>query len=443
MRTGALARKLGMSRVFLDSGRAVPVTVLQMDEVQVVGRRTADRDGYAAVQLGAGTAKPRRVSKAMRGHFSNAGVAPKQVVHEFRVADEQAYESGTELGAHHFAVGQFVDVSGVSKGKGFAGVMKRHGFSGLRASHGVSINHRSQGSTGQCQDPGRVFKGKKMAGQLGATNVTVQNLEVMRIDPKRGIVMVKGAVPGAKNSWVAVQDAVKKAAPDLPPVPEPYVEEEEPEVVAESPTPEAEAATVAEAPAVDADASDDAVEPAAAVAEDAKPASEAEPAETAEPATTETDAAVPEPDAAEVESAPVSSESEVAAPPSEEVAETTVPQTAGEDAQEPQPTETESTAPPSAPPQPEVAASPDPQPAESPAADESPVAEPAPTETPATPETAATPAADQPEPAAPEASPAPESVSTDSPPAESPPAEDTEQSSGIGRILGRFFGKKK
>ena len=213
-RTGAIAQKLGMTRVYVDSGRAVPVTVLRMDGLQVVARRESKRDGYDALQLGVGAARAKRVTRPMRGHFAKAGVEPKRRLAEFRVVEENLLDVGTVIGADHFCVGQFVDVSGMSIGKGFAGAMKRHGFAGLRASHGVSVSHRSHGSTGQCQDPGRVFKGKKMAGHLGAANVTVQNLEVIRSDPERGILMVKGAVPGAKGGWVTVRDAVKKVAPE-------------------------------------------------------------------------------------------------------------------------------------------------------------------------------------------------------------------------------------
>ena len=238
MRTGALAQKLGMTRVYLDGGRAVPVTVLSMDSVEVVARREPERDGYAALQLGLGEARPKRTSKGMRGHFAKAGVAPKRALAEFRVDEENLAPVGTKIGPEHFGEGQFVDVSGISIGKGFAGAMKRHGFAGLRASHGVSISHRSHGSTGQCQDPGRVFKGKKMAGQLGGTRATIQNLEVVRTDSERGIIMVKGAVPGARGGWVEVRDAVKKPIPELPAFPS--------SIAAEDSAPEADAETVAQ-----------------------------------------------------------------------------------------------------------------------------------------------------------------------------------------------------
>ena len=214
MRSGVIAKKLGMTRLFLEDGKQVPVTVLQMENVQVVAQRTADRDGYSAVQLGAGAAKPKNTTQAMRGHFALAKVEPKRKLAEFRVSPENLIEIGEEITADHYFAGQFVDIAGTSIGKGFAGGMKRHNFGGLRASHGVSISHRSHGSTGQCQDPGKVFKGKKMAGHMGAVRVTTQNLQVVRTDSERGLIMVKGAVPGSKGGWVTIKDAVKKATPD-------------------------------------------------------------------------------------------------------------------------------------------------------------------------------------------------------------------------------------
>ena len=219
MRSGVIAQKLGMTRVFSDDGRQTPVTVLRMDSVQVVAQRTEERDGYSAVQLGAGFAKAKNVSQPMRGHFAVAKVAPKRKVVEFRVSPENMIDVGAELTAEHFLPGQHVDVSGTSIGKGFAGAMKRHNFGGLRASHGVSISHRAHGSTGQCQDPGKVFKGKKMAGHMGDARVTVQNLEVVKTDAERGLIMVKGAVPGPKGGWVTVRDAVKRDAPKEIPLP--------------------------------------------------------------------------------------------------------------------------------------------------------------------------------------------------------------------------------
>jgi large subunit ribosomal protein L3 len=219
MRSGVIARKLGMTRLFMEDGRQVPVTVLQLDGCQVVAQRTPDRDGYCAVQLGAGMARVKRVSRPMRGHFAAANVAPRRKIAEFRVAPENLIDVGAEISADHYVAGQFVDVSGTSIGKGFQGGMKRHNFGGLRASHGVSISHRSHGSTGQCQDPGRVFKGKKMAGHMGAVRVTTQNLEVVRTDPERGLIMVRGAVPGSRGGWVTVKDAVKKKLPEGVPFP--------------------------------------------------------------------------------------------------------------------------------------------------------------------------------------------------------------------------------
>ena len=204
---------MGMTRLFMEDGRQVPVTVLQLDSLQVVAQRTVEKDGYTAVQLGAGTAKVKRVSKAMRGHFAAASVEPKRKVTEFRVAPENMIAVGEEIIAAHYFEGQFVDVSGTSIGKGFAGVMKRHNFGGLRATHGVSVSHRSHGSVGMCQDPGRIFKGKKMAGHMGTTRITTQNLQVVRTDIDRGLIMVRGAVPGNKGGWVTVKDAVKKPIP--------------------------------------------------------------------------------------------------------------------------------------------------------------------------------------------------------------------------------------
>ncbi|MFD2738093.1 50S ribosomal protein L3 [Sulfitobacter aestuarii] len=214
LRSGVIAKKVGMTRLFLEDGKQIPVTVLQLDKLQVVAQRTVDRDGYTAVQLGAGTAKAKRTSQAMRGHFAVAKVEPKRKVAEFRVDEDAMINVGEEITADHYFAGQYVDVAGTSIGKGFAGAMKRHNFGGLRASHGVSISHRSHGSTGQCQDPGKVFKGKKMAGHMGAARVTTQNLEVVKTDSARGLIMVKGAVPGSKGGWVTVKDAVKKPFPE-------------------------------------------------------------------------------------------------------------------------------------------------------------------------------------------------------------------------------------
>ena len=211
MRTGLLAKKLGMTRIFKDDGTHVPVTVLHLDNVQVVAARTEAKDGYNAVQIGWGTAKVKNVSQPNRGHFAKAKVEPKKKLREFRVSGDALLEPGATLTAAHFVVGQLVDVCGTSKGKGFAGGMKRWNFAGLEASHGVSISHRSLGSTGNRQDPGKTFKNKKMAGHLGGERITTLNLEVAAVDADRGLVMIKGAVPGSKNGYVLVRDAIKKA----------------------------------------------------------------------------------------------------------------------------------------------------------------------------------------------------------------------------------------
>jgi large subunit ribosomal protein L3 len=213
MRSGVIAKKLGMTRLFLEDGKQVPVTVLQLENLQVVAQRTTEKDGYMAVQLGAGLAKAKRTTAAMRGHFARANVEPKRKIAEFRVTADCMIEVGEEIIANHYFVGQFVDIAGTSVGKGFQGAMKRHNFRGLRASHGVSVSHRSHGSTGQCQDPGKVFKGKKMAGHMGAVRTTTQNLQVVQTDVDRGLILVKGAVPGSKGGWVTVKDAVKKPVP--------------------------------------------------------------------------------------------------------------------------------------------------------------------------------------------------------------------------------------
>lgn len=219
MRSGLITQKVGMTRIFTDEGVHIPVTVLKIDNLQVVANRTNDVDGYVAVQLGYGKAKVKNVSKPMRGHFAKAKVEPKAKLVEFRVSEDGLIEVGAELSAAHFVEGQYVDVIGTSIGKGFAGAMKRHNFGGLRASHGVSVSHRSHGSTGQCQDPGRVFKGKKMAGHMGAARVTVQSLKVVSTDADKGLVLVHGAVPGHQGAYVLVKDAVKRAAPEGLPFP--------------------------------------------------------------------------------------------------------------------------------------------------------------------------------------------------------------------------------
>ena len=219
MRSGLIAQKVGMSRMFAEDGTHLPVTVLRVESCQVIACRTEDSHGYSAVQLGAGTAKANRVNRAQRGHYAKAKVEPKRKMAEFRVTPDAMLDVGAELGAAHFVAGQYVDVSGTSIGKGFAGAMKRHNFSGLRATHGVSVSHRSLGSTGQCQDPGKVFKGKKMAGHMGHKQITVQNLQIVESDDERGVLLVRGAVPGPKGGWVLVRDAIKMDLPDGVPFP--------------------------------------------------------------------------------------------------------------------------------------------------------------------------------------------------------------------------------
>ncbi|QCG98025.1 50S ribosomal protein L3 [Azospirillum sp. TSA2s] len=219
MRSGLIAQKVGMTRVFTDDGQHVPVTVLKVDSCQVVAVRTEEKDGYTAVQLGAGAIKVKNVNKPERGHFAKARVEPKRKLVEFRVDADALIEVGAELSAAHFVAGQFVDVTGTSIGKGFAGAMKRWNFGGLRATHGVSVSHRSHGSTGNRQDPGKVFKNKKMAGHLGDERVTVLNLQVVAVDEARGLIMLKGAVPGAEGGWLRIRDAVKKKAPEGLPFP--------------------------------------------------------------------------------------------------------------------------------------------------------------------------------------------------------------------------------
>ena len=282
MRSGVLAKKLGMTRLFLEDGRQVPVTVLHMQNVQVVAQRTADRDGYSAVQLGAGAAKAKNTTQAQRGHFAKAQVEPKRKLAEFRVSPDNLIGVGEEITADHYFAGQFVDVAGTSTGKGFAGGMKRHHFGGLRASHGVSISHRSHGSTGQCQDPGKVFKGKKMAGHMGAVRVTTQNLQVVRTDSERGLIMVKGAVPGTKGGWVTIKDAVKKATPEN--VILPAALRSDAAAAAEAARKAAEEAAAAEAEALKAqqEAEQAAIEAAEAEAAAAKPEADEAPGEGSE-----------------------------------------------------------------------------------------------------------------------------------------------------------------
>jgi len=219
MRSGVIAQKVGMTRVFTDAGEHVPVTVLKVDQCQVVAHRTIEKNGYVALQVGVGKAKVKNVSKAQRGHFAVAKVEPKRKVAEFRVTEDALIPVGAEITADHFLVGQFVDVTGTTTGKGFAGGMKRWNFGGLRATHGVSISHRSIGSTGGRQDPGKTFKNKKMPGHLGVERVTTQNLRVVRTDPERGLILVQGSVPGVDGGWIQIRDAVKRKLPDSAPKP--------------------------------------------------------------------------------------------------------------------------------------------------------------------------------------------------------------------------------
>jgi large subunit ribosomal protein L3 len=246
MRSGLIAQKVGMTRVFTDAGEQVGVTVLKVDNCQVVAQRTVDENGYAAVQLGVGLRKVRNTPRALRGHFAKASVEPKRKVAEFRVSPDNLIDVGAEITADHFVVGQFVDVTGTSIGKGFQGVMKRYNFRGGRATHGNSVSHRTHGSTGQRQDPGKVFKGKKMAGHMGDERVTTQNLKIVRTDVPRGLIMVEGAVPGAKGGWILVRDAIKRALPKEAPKPGAIRKSETPvaaaPVAAAEPAPEAKGA---------------------------------------------------------------------------------------------------------------------------------------------------------------------------------------------------------
>ena len=254
MRTGVIAKKMGMTRLFQADGRHVPVTVLQLEDVQVVGRREMDRDGYTAVALGAGKAKAKNVNKPQRAIFGLAEVEPKAKVVEFRVAEDALLDLGSTISADHFVAGQMVDIQGVTQGKGFAGGMKRWGFGGLRATHGVSVSHRSLGSTGQRQDPGRVFKNKKMAGHMGAKNRTQQNLEIVRTDVDRGLLFVKGSVPGSKGGWLTVKDSVKIARPDDAPYPAGLLENAKEIATEMAPAGFVEEAAVHEIPALPSDA---------------------------------------------------------------------------------------------------------------------------------------------------------------------------------------------
>ena len=254
MRTGVIAKKVGMTRLFQEDGRHVPVTVLSLEECQVVSVRTAERDGYVALQLGAGSAKQKNVAKPQREHFAKAQVPLKARVCEFRVADDAVLEVGATIAASHFVPGQMVDVSGHTQGKGFAGGMKRWGFGGMRATHGVSISHRALGSTGQRQDPGKVFKNKKMAGHMGAKNRTQQNLEIVRTDAARGLLFVKGSVPGHKGGWLEVHDSIKIARPETAPYPAGLVEHAKEIETEMAPAAFVEDAAVHEIPALPSDA---------------------------------------------------------------------------------------------------------------------------------------------------------------------------------------------
>ena len=251
MRTGVIAKKLGMARFFDEAGTHVPVTVLSLEGCQVVAQRTQDKDGYVALQLGAGAKKAKNTSKAMRGHFAKAEVEPKRKMMEFRVSEDMLIDVGSEMTADHYLPGQKIDITGTTVGKGFQGAMKRWNFGGMRATHGVSVSHRAHGSTGQRQDPGKTFKGKKMAGHLGQETVTTLNLTVWRVDVERGLILVKGAVPGTEGSFVKIRDAVKIAAPAGIPTPGAFRkagEEAAPTIAAEDESPVVEAAAEAEAP---------------------------------------------------------------------------------------------------------------------------------------------------------------------------------------------------
>ncbi|WP_296596587.1 50S ribosomal protein L3 [Phenylobacterium sp.] len=247
MRTGVIAKKLGMARFFDEAGAHVPVTVLSLEGCQVVAHRTKDKDGYVALQLGAGSKKPKNTTKALRGHFAKGEVEPKARVAEFRVSEDSLIDVGAEITADHYVPGQKIDITGITVGKGFAGGMKRWNFGGLRATHGVSVSHRSLGSTGNRQDPGRTFPGKKMAGHLGQETVTTLNVTVWRVDAERGLILVKGSVPGAEGSFVKIRDAVKSQAPADLPFPGAIKKAHSAPAAAEDAAPAAEEAPAAEA----------------------------------------------------------------------------------------------------------------------------------------------------------------------------------------------------
>ncbi|CAN5159956.1 50S ribosomal protein L3 [soil metagenome] len=278
MRTGVIAKKLGMTRFFDEAGTHVPVTVLSLEGCQVVGQRTQDQDGYVALQWGAGAKKVKNTNKADRGQFAKALVEPKSTVVEFRVSEDMMIDVGAELTADHFMVGQKVDVAGLTVGKGFAGAMKRWNFGGLRATHGVSLSHRSHGSTGNRQDPGKVFKNKKMAGHMGQENITTLNLTVFRVDVERGLIMIKGAVPGTEGTWVRIRDAIKKAAPEGLPTPGAFRKLGEEKAKPAEEAPAVEEDVVAAAPAEDAPAVEAAAPEVEAAAPDAEAAAPEAPA---------------------------------------------------------------------------------------------------------------------------------------------------------------------
>jgi large subunit ribosomal protein L3 len=248
MRTGLIAEKVGMTRLLTEKGEHIPITLLKVENCQVVSTKTTEKDGYTALQLGVGVGNVRKVSNAMRGHYAKSKVEPKRKLVEFRVPEDAMLAVGDQLSVEHFLTGQYVDITGTSVGKGFAGAMKRHNFGGLRASHGVSISHRSHGSTGQRQDPGKVFKGKKMAGHLGDERVTIQSLEVVLTDPTNGLIGIRGAVPGNPGNFVILKDAVKKKAPKDLPFPAALVGSSKPKLEAEAPIAPAQAEPVAQEP---------------------------------------------------------------------------------------------------------------------------------------------------------------------------------------------------
>jgi large subunit ribosomal protein L3 len=275
MRSGVVAQKVGMTRVFTDAGEHVPVTVLRLAQCQVVAHRTKDKNGYVALQLGSGARRSNNMSKADRGYFGKQNVEPKRKLAEFRVTEDSLIPVGAEITADHFIPGQFVDVSGITIGKGFAGGMKRWNFAGLRASHGVSISHRSIGGTGGRQDPGKTFKNKKMPGHLGVERVTTLNLKVVQTDVERGLILVEGAVPGAKSGWVTVRDAVKKKLPKEAPKPGKFRVTEAAEGKTEQPAQKSEAKPAEQAATQAASAADEAAKAAAQAAKAADKAAKA------------------------------------------------------------------------------------------------------------------------------------------------------------------------